>query len=469
MKNKAYAAAVIAIAVIPFILVSVTVAASSADETKKTTGEMSSVEPDTTAVDDAVAEKEAADKAWLQKARVLGWARRYPEAMKEYRALVDKTNDPLFRLEMEGKRAYWNDRVYTAICKYKELIQKDPENVEAMFDLSQIYSYQSMWPEAIGEYNKILAVDKNHFRATEGLEKARLISQHVAWETGYDYIEADSQSRDMDIRKHTIFNRFTGYVRPNIIMEGLYNFGPRSFSDFADVIENEGRIAVTYVSDPAGWASAYYDLIVYNQTIDPMNTFGGALGARIADNATLAFMYDRQRLQNSSNVIRWHEYEDDCKVRADYSVNTHLKLGADYTYAHYSDRNYRNEPGFDILYFFSLDPLRLSVQYRYFYRAFWYTSPNYWSPKEFMTNELFFNWRHYLNKEEIFFGADDLYYDLGYNVSVDSETIAGHTFSGRLHWDINKRFSLDIKGYFTKSSNKVYKDEGLTGTVKYYF
>ena len=405
----------------------------------------------------------------IQKARVLGWARRYDESLKEYGLITDEKLKPAAKLEMNAKRAYWNDRVGTAISRYSEILKTDPKNSEAGFDLSQIYSYQSMWQKAIREYRGIIDNDGGHFRAREGLKKALLISENLAWEMGYDFVESDSQSRDMDIRKRTIFNKFAGYVKPGVLMEGTYNFGTRAFSDFSNVMENEGKIKVSYMNNPGGWASAFYDLIVYNKDIAPMNTFGGELGFRVFDSTKLVISYNRERLQNSSNVIRWRDYEDDLKARAELSVNQRFKIGADYTYAHYSDRNFRNEPGFDALYYFSLDPLRFSVKYRYFYREFDDKTPDYFSPKGFTTNALFFNWRHFLNKEEIFFGSDDIYYDLGYNVSLDSETIAGHTFSGQIHWDINKRLSLDVKGYFTKSSNRVYKDEGLTAKVKYYF
>ncbi|NQU73091.1 MAG: tetratricopeptide repeat protein, partial [Candidatus Omnitrophica bacterium] len=107
--------------------------------------------------DEILGEKEDV-KVRLRKARVLGWMGEYEDSIREYEKLLEVTDNPQIALEKRAKEAYWNNRVKHAISYYKELIEKDPQNVEAMFDLSQIYSYQSMWKEAIEEYKRILDV-----------------------------------------------------------------------------------------------------------------------------------------------------------------------------------------------------------------------------------------------------------------------------------------------------------------------
>lgn len=418
--------------------------------------------------DELLAEEED-DKIWLQKARVLGWARRYPEALREYQLLVDKTKDPVIACEMDAKRAYWNDRVEGAISGYGKLIKDSPDNAEAMFDLSQICSYQSMWKEAIDEYHRILKLEPNHFRAREGLEKAELIAHHPSWDSGYEFYEGKSQSRDMDVRRHTILNKFSYPVNYHIIMDGIYNFTARSFADFPDVIEDEGRMKLAYIFNPKAYVDGFYDIIAYDRDISPMHTFGGSAHLRVIDAALAHFWYKRERLENTSTVIRSHYYSDDFKERLDVSIDKRLKLGVDYLYSSVSDDNQRWEPGFDILYYLSLDPLRLTVQYRYFYRQFEHVDPDYFSPKGFTTNAVTVNWRHFLNKDEIFFGADDLYYDASYTFSVDSTSIVGHLFRGGIHWDINKRLALDVNGGFSVSSNNVYRESGVKTSLKYYY
>ncbi len=418
--------------------------------------------------DEILKDKESSEIR-LQKARILGWARKYEESIKEYRKILEIAHDEQIALEMRAKKAYWDNRVKHAINYYKELIEKDSQNVEAMFDLSQIYSYQSMWEKAIKEYKRILTISPAHFRAKEGLQKAQLISTHLFSQSGYEFFEADGQDRVNDIKRRSFFNKLRYPLDYNFQIDAEYKVTNRSFSDFSDVVENEGMIGISYLQSPDWRVSAFYDFIEYNKDIDTMHTFGGDFNFRVFDIGVSHFSFERERLENSSTVIRGDYYSDNYKERLEIDIDRRLKLGLDYLFSNYSDGNYRDEPGVDLLYYISLEPRRFSVKYRYFYRVFDEKMPEYFSPHSFWTNKVSLNWRHFLNKEEIFFGADDLYYDLGYDVSVDSGDIVGHKFSAGLNWDVNKRLNFNVQGSITNTSCDIYKDSRLIASIKYYF
>ncbi|MBL7130852.1 MAG: tetratricopeptide repeat protein [Candidatus Omnitrophica bacterium] len=405
----------------------------------------------------------------LQKARILGWAREYDKSEKEYQKILDIEDNKGIELEMKAKLSYWNNRVKRAIRYYKELIDTDPKNLEAMFDLSQVYAYQSMWDDAIQIYRKIIDVSSTHFRAKEGLEKAKLISEYCSLKSGYEFFEADSTGRDQDIRRHSSFNEFNYPLNYNLNLNTTYRLTYRSFADFGDLLENEGRIKVSYINNPNWSVGGFYDFIAYNKDINTMHTFGASYNFRIFDYGMSNFSYQRERLENNSKVIRDGYYIDNYKERLDIDINKRFKLGMDYLFAGYSDSNYKHEPGLDLLYYFSLDPKRFAVKYRYFYKNFDKKVSDYFSPKGFSTNSLALNWRHFLNKEEIFFGADDLYYDLGYDISVDSGDIVSHKFSGEFNWDISKRLNLNIRASVVNLSASVYRDKSITAQMKYYF
>ncbi|MBU1894647.1 MAG: tetratricopeptide repeat protein, partial [Candidatus Omnitrophica bacterium] len=101
---------------------------------------------------DAILTQKYNVKVQVQKARALGWDKQYSKSLKEYKSAVARTNNESVRLEMEAKKASWSHRINAAITDYQKLIARDPDNLEAAFDLSQIYSYQSMWPSAKKEY-----------------------------------------------------------------------------------------------------------------------------------------------------------------------------------------------------------------------------------------------------------------------------------------------------------------------------
>jgi hypothetical protein len=117
----------------------------------------------------------------------------------------------------------------------------------------------------------------------------------------------------------------------------------------------------------------------------------------------------------------------------------------------------------------SYEPKRFTVKYRYSFMDFERIVPQYFSPQDFSAHALSFNWRHFLNKEEIFFGADDLYYDLTYTLSLDSEDITGHNLSAEINWDINKRWNLNLRGSVSDLSSDVYEDRNIMVSIKYYF
>jgi len=408
-------------------------------------------------------------KVRLQKARALGWAREYRKSLKEYRKILEFEQDNKIALEMRAKRAYWDGRVRYAINYYNKLIEKDPDNVETMFDLSQIYSYQYMWKDAIKEYKRILDIYPTHFRAKEGLQKAELISEHILFKTGYEYFKAESSSRDSDIRRNTSFFKLSFPASNNLHIDAGHRITYRNFIDSSEVLENKSKINIAYINNPAWRIESFYAVFAYNRDIDTMHNFGGNFNFRIFDIGTSQFDYKRERLENNSTVIKKKRYRDSFKERINLDINKNLKAGADYLFSYYSDDNYKHEPAFDILYYLSLEPMKFSVKYRYFYRTFDERKEEYFSPKRFTTNAITFNWRHFLNKEEIFFGADDLYYDLKYDLTIDSKDIVGHKFSGELNWDINKRLNFNIQGSITNTSAGVYDDRSLITSIKYYF
>ena len=91
------------------------------------------------------------------------------------------------------------------------------------------------------------------------------------------------------------------------------------------------------------------------------------------------------------------------------------------------------------------------------------------SPHEYSLHTLSLRWKHFLNKEEIFFGANDLYYEAGYDLSFDSTGITGHQVMGGLTWDITRRLEIKGEGQYTIASTKIYEDAGAKASVKYFF
>lgn len=418
--------------------------------------------------DELLAEKDEKEVR-LQKARILGWDRKYRKAVNEYRKILSQGPDELVSMEKDAKKLYWSNRVKRAIAAYKQLLAKAPENAEAMFDLSQIYSYQSMWREAIGQYKTLLGFFADHFRAREGLKKAELIANRPALDSGYEFFKAHSGARDVDIHKNSFVSMLHIPLNMQTSLEVGYNFTRRSFLDFHDLTENQGRVGLGYQRSPDWAAGGFFNLVTYNRSVAPVYEFGGQFAFRTFDVGQMVLSQEQQRLENNSTVIRDRLFQNNFKVRQDVDVTKRLKIGTDYTFSYISDHNNRNDVAADVLCFLSLEPRALYVKYRYEFRNFRKIKTDYFSPQEYSLHTITVRWKHFLNKEEVFFGANDIYYEAGYDVSFDSQGITGHQIMGGLVWDITKRLQIKGGGQYTISSTKIYEDAGAKGSVKYFF
>jgi len=405
-----------------------------------------------------------------QKARVLGWARMYEKSDSEYKKILKKAFDENIELEMLAKRAYYNSRNRVAMEKYEQLISREPKNAEAMFDLGQIFSYESMWQKATGTYERILDLYPAHSRAKEALRKTELISERVSLSTMYDFFKGESTSRETDIKRHQILNSLLVPLNKNTFLGLDYSFTRRMFKDFHDLSENKARVKLEYLAKPDWQAGAYYGALGYYEDLDKIRQiFGGNFSYFLDDVRSLGLNYDRQVLEDNSEVIRDYLYKDNFKARMDFDMSRRFKFGADYTMALYSDSNILYEPGFDLLYYFKLEPKMLYFKYRYFYKEFKEKDKEYWTPKGLSTNTFTINWRHFLNQEEIFFGANNIYYDLRYDLSIDSERVAGNKFTCEFNWDINEKLNFNVMASVMGSSNSVYEEQEARAGFKYYF
>jgi tetratricopeptide (TPR) repeat protein len=405
-----------------------------------------------------------------QRARVLGWSKNYQKALAEYEDLLNKEKDPAIRFEMEAKESHWKGEVKNAINNYQKLLIEEPGNVEAAFDLSQLYSYQGIWEKAIEQYEGILKAQPLHFRAREGLEKAKILNEKVKTRLDYLFFEADSPNRTTDIKKHQVLKSASFFIDKNKRIKISSDFAKRSFSDFSSISENKVYLEITYQDKPDWSLGAYYGLVDYHKHLDELfHLFGVSFGHRFLDRGIFNFNYQRQRLTDNSQLIRGYAYRHSFENKIDFDLTSKLKMGLDCRLAYYFDSNFLVEPGIDFIYFFSKEPRQFYLTYRYFFKEFRKESLNYWTPRGFSTNKLTLAWRHYLNSDELFFGADQLYYELKYEVSLDSTDILIHKFISEFNWDINKRLNLHFGGSFANTTSNVYREKRITAGLKYYF
>lgn len=405
----------------------------------------------------------------LKKARVLGWDKRYEDSISEYKKILEKNEVETVRFEMEAKEAYWNKKTNKAIKFYNRLLQSEPLNLEARFDLSQIYCHQSIWDLAYKENKEILAQSKEHFRAQEALTKINLITKHVSCFAGYKFFQAESDDRNTDIDENLFFSTFKIPLTYKLFLDIGYKHTLRKFSDWQDLQENEIGVKLLYFQRPSLSFFVFYNFLQYNRDIKSIGLYGGEVNLRVFDLGEISLKYAKENLVNSSNVIRKRYYADNFSTQFFTDINSKVRVGLDYLYSSISDNNIQNGSEIYTIYYFSLEPKRFSLEYRFKYQSYKNTVEEYFSPNNLKTHIVSWNWRHFLNKEAIFFGGDDLYYDFIYDIAFDSENVFSYALNLELNKDINKKLNINLRCGATFSDANIYKEKHIQLSFKFYF
>ena len=108
-----------------------------------------------------------------EAARSLGWDKQLRASLDAYdesaeglgESPAEKTWADSLRLERKAKHAYWWNRKTEAVDHYWAFIEKEPADLEARFDLAQVYAHNRLWEEAAEQYVRILDIDDRHRRA----------------------------------------------------------------------------------------------------------------------------------------------------------------------------------------------------------------------------------------------------------------------------------------------------------------
>ncbi len=406
-----------------------------------------------------------------EKARVLGWVRRYKDSIDAYQEIfADIGPDEASRLEMLSKDDFYRRFDRSAIAEYKEWLALEPYDLEGLFDLAQVYSRQMQWENAREMYNRTLQVFPEHFRAKEALNKVDIYSKSPLIDAGFEFYEADSSSRDID-EKYWCF--FSG-VRMPLYKDIYFNVRSETFlyytREFSSLMRERISVGLELVKRPLFWASSGYRASLYTQGIEDSHNFYGDINIKPIDFLLATFSYERKDITDNAQTIKRRLRRDDYKMRALFEPNRRLAFGADYMFSDYTDGNTRGDYGFDGKAVIFYEPRSLSVTYRYEEYGFQRPESYYFTPSSFHTNKVALEWRHFLNKEELFWGSNDTFYTLRYSVNFDVNDQVGHTLYADFHKDWTDRFSTHVEWKkMIYDHQDTYSEDEVLAYIKYYF
>ena len=149
-----------------------------------------------------------------------------------------------------------------------------------------------------------------------------------------------------------------------------------------------------------------------------------------------------------------------------------VSFGGDYMRSNYSDGNIRDEYGFDVSYYLFYEPKSLKATYRYEHYGFDRQDATYFTPSSFHCHILGLQWKHFLNEKELFWGANDTFYSLGYETRFDysSELEVGHKIKVGFGHDWNNRCTSRIEWSRTiYETSSIYSENSLMFYTSFYF
>lgn len=400
-----------------------------------------------------------------QKARVLGWAKKYSKAIATYSDAYNRSGEKAIELEEAGKQAFWNGWILTTIRKYRALLEIEPKNIEARFDLAQTEAYQHMWKASTADFQEILDQYKGHFRASDSLHKADIYWHDRALTPEIRYFRAKSGVRNTYVNRLTGELRFEQPLGEHLTARAGYEYDFYHFQAGADSIQrNMGKIGLDFFATPYLWGNAEYRPAIYSGIKRTSQLFSGYVSARPVDPVVITAFTQRADLDNNRTVFDKQIRTTDAGGRLQANIHRRWQFTGDYQYSWLNDGNRRNGFNIDNLVYLLYDPTRLTIDGRFeFYSYKNQVLADYWSPHNFWDAQMTVHWRHYLNKNGLYFGAKDTYYGVKYRFQVDRDKNVYNGGAFEFHHDFSHRIAVHAEGYGIYSG--VYDDFGATAAL----
>ncbi len=413
-----------------------------------------------------------------EAARSLGWDKQIRLSLDAFDDAAESLGDSpaeqtwrtLLETEREAKRDFWWSNDLDGLEQYQTLIELDPTNLEARFDLAQIYARHRHWEEAAGQYLGILSIDPRHRRAREALYKNSLYHRPEL-RTEFQWTRESGRGGQVDIEttrltetlKQEIAQR-TDFSLINTQMWHFFReFGRRHMDEYRVM----GRIDHQFDMQTRGHvASGYANLVgsgldnrwIWDAALthEPIDHFGITVGGMrrpwTRNWLTQELGLDEQRLfaRVFGDVDPWMDYF------VEYG-RSWIDEGTWWPTSKKSEvtkKNGLHELLWGVNYRFSLFPKILQFEYRGM--AWWYDRevPSYWSPDVFVVHLFRLAWRHYLNNDQ-YVEQKQFYYEVGVNTTIDSDGVGGIGYDAAFGWDITHQLGFEVK--WNQSASSTYE------------
>jgi tetratricopeptide (TPR) repeat protein len=401
-----------------------------------------------------------------QQARVLGWGQYYSRSINAYEEAYKKESEAkknsfsniskLIKLEMLAKKNWWNNRPLDAQKYYKQLLELEPDNLEARSDLAQLQGNESIYYPALENFEYITSRYDWHFMAREGRDKLDINHSSPALRFNNMWFDSISSDRYTEIRRLYSELIFELPIYKNHKFKLGYNLDNFNYRSAPSIISHYALIGWESNINGRFWFDGIYGIAFKN----PDNLVSQKFNARASFKPfepLIVSVFSGREAQNNSRQVLLNRIAV-LNTGADLRINWHRTTSTilEYRRDFLSNTNRANWMAWEQVFSLLYAPKELSLSTRFQYQDWKTTETIYFSPKNFWSIPINLRWRHYLNAKNMYFGACDTYYGFRYQFQVDKGKIIFNGLGAEFHHDFTQRFALHYEVFGNYSS--VYKD-----------
>ena len=396
-------------------------------------------------------------------------------------------------LEQRSKTMLLNRQYYKSIPLLRSLIETEPSNQEARFDLAQALSNTGQTTKAIDAYESILQINPNHREARIALSR-NTHDLTPSFHTAFESINQDSNDRtgsgDGSSLAISKFSVGTSLPLGDIDEKLSLTYTKLDLSPgFGDLpINTDGYsgnvFTIGYKNNPQQNAQGASRFLVhsnlnlegYVNDLDKSMTYDIGVDVALDDELTLfASIFSENVIENQNSLVSKGDHlilidaqpgggtvldasnpvsRDGVNIGLTYLVNRSWESNIRLTTASYSDDNSLLRLHVANMLNITLPPKELKVSLVYDYQDFGNdTQENYqenvgaaryFAPNGYTSYAASIGWRQWIGKD-FFKGANQTWYDLAYSSIWDSEGDNYDNIRATFNYDFDDHTSLLVK------------------------
>ncbi|HUT85737.1 MAG TPA: hypothetical protein VMW66_02745 [Elusimicrobiales bacterium] len=402
----------------------------------------------------------------IEKARVLDWAGRQKDSLAEYENVYKKFDQKWIYYEMLGKKALWNHRIEEAIENFELSLDDNEDNEEVLMYLGQLYSYSTMYDEAVPYYEKVGKVSPYNVSALESSEKNQIRRDDFHLRLGVMRWQADSDDRETRVSNLTPYASLSKYVAKNLMLTITGSRGFYYYTVTPDVKETGLSARADYQKGFYYGFGAEYQFLDFDKG-DSHHNYSAYAWGRLLDRFILSASYMQENvISNYQNVVSGLQTKS-ARVRAEYDANKTFLFGADYTFGSYTDNNDFGILGADVQVTFTQSPRSLYTIFRVEDWDYRRVSVNYFSPGSYTEYSGLIGFKHDIAKNGFYYGAKEIYYDIQFRFGLNSN--AETSYSPRFMFHVDFSPHIYIEGFASLYESVFYSDHTIGALIGFYF